>query len=276
MPEGPEVQVVISTLQQQLTHACIQDVEIRMDKLIQNMEPETFARALKGQSFHRFYRIGKYLGFETDDYDWIVHLRMEGKFYIYKENPDIDSHVHAVFYLEDGRILCYHDTRKFGRMALYPKAQHKRSLPVFAKIGKDFRDPSVDPRELYRHLHRSNRPLKAALLDQSILAGIGNIYADEICFACGLDPRSRCCRVSRKDCENIVQAMHEIMERAVAAGGTTIRSYTSSLGITGLFQLDLDVHGKKGQPCPVCQRPIDKIVVAQRGTYLCRHCQKRK
>ena len=161
-------------------------------------------------------------------------------------------------------------------MALYPKAQHKRSLPIFTKIGPDFRDPSVDPLELYRRIHSSNRPLKAALLDQSILAGIGNIYADEICFACALDPRSRCCRVSRKDCENIVQAMHEIMERAIVAGGTTIRSYTSSLGITGLFQLDLDVHGKKGQPCPVCQRPIDKIVVAQRGTYLCRHCQKRK
>ncbi len=276
MPEGPEVQVVVSTLEQQLTHARIQDVEIRMDKLIQNMEPEIFVQALKGQSFRRFYRIGKYLGFETDDYDWIAHLRMEGKFYIYKEKPDINSHVHAVFYLEDGRILCYHDTRKFGRMALYPKAQHKRSLPIFTKIGPDFRDPSVDPLELYRRIHSSNRPLKAALLDQSILAGIGNIYADEICFACGLDPRSRCCRVSRKDCENIVQAMHEIMERAIAAGGTTIRSYTSSLGITGLFQLDLDVHGKKGQPCPVCQRPIDKIVVAQRGTYLCRHCQKRK
>ena len=111
---------------------------------------------------------------------------------------------------------------------------------------------------------------------ERICIRIGNIYADEICFACGLDPRSRSARISKKDCENLAFHTKRIMKGAMKAGGTTIRSYTSSLGVTGLFQLKLKVHAQAGKPCPNCETTIRKITVSQRGTYLCPKCQKRK
>lgn len=147
---------------------------------------------------------------------------------------------------------------------------------MLAHVGFDFLDPQVNGLWFYHKIHTLKRNLKSVLLDQSIIAGVGNIYANEICFACRLDPRSRCTKLSKKDCEAIISQMRKIMLEAMQYGGTTIRDYTSSLGVTGRFQLHLKVHGKQGQPCPVCSRPIDKIVVAQRGTYLCRNCQKRK
>ncbi|MCF0106465.1 MAG: hypothetical protein HUJ53_06850 [Holdemanella sp.] len=129
---------------------------------------------------------------------------------------------------------------------------------------------------LYQSIHASQRNLKSILLDQSIMAGIGNIYCDEICFSCQLDPRTRASRLSRKDCEKLVYHAKRIITEAMELGGTTIRSYTSSLGVTGRFQLSLQVHTRKDQPCPICGFPIVKKVVSQRGTYICLHCQKRK
>lgn len=276
MPEAPEVQTVLSTLEHQIKGAKILDVKVYYPKLIQNLDVTEFVSSLKNQRFCDFFRIGKYLGFVMDDLDLIVHLRMEGKFYILKELPSDLKHIHCVMYLDDGRLLCYHDTRKFGRMALYPKAVDVRRLDCFKNVGYDCLDENLDGMTFYKIIHPLKRNIKSALLDQSIIAGVGNIYADEILFSCKLDPRSRCQKISKKDCENIIYHTKRIMRGAMKAGGTTIRSYTSSLGVTGLFQLELKVHSKKDEPCPVCKNKIKKIVVSQRGTYLCSNCQKRE
>lgn len=276
MPEAPEVQTVISTLETQIKDAKIESVDILYSKIIQNLEPNEFKSKIQNQRFRKFYRIGKYLGFEMNDYDMIVHLRMEGKFYIMDSFPSDVRHIHCVFKLDDGRYLCYHDTRKFGRIALFEKTEDKASLDCFKNVGYDCLDDRVDGMYFYNHIHHLSRNIKSALLDQSIMAGVGNIYADEILFSCGLDPRSRCAKISKEDCENIVLHTKRIIKGAMRAGGTTIRSYTSSLGVTGLFQLELKVHSKKDEKCPVCGETIKKIVVSQRGTYLCPKCQKRK
>lgn len=276
MPEAPEVQTVISTLEHQIKGAKILNVEVYYPKLIQNIDVMEFVSSLKNQTFCDFFRIGKYLGFVMNDVDLIVHLRMEGKFYILNTLPDDLKHIHCVMYLDDGRLLCYHDTRKFGRMALYPKVENVRELDCFKNVGYDCLDEKLDGMIFYKAIHRLNKNIKSALLDQSIMAGVGNIYADEILFSCKLDPRSRCHKISKKDCENIIYHTKRIMRGAMKAGGTTIRSYTSSLGVTGLFQLELKVHSKKDEPCPICKTKIKKIVVSQRGTYLCSNCQKRK
>lgn len=276
MPEAPEVQTVLSTLEHQIKGAKILNVKVYYPKLIQNIDATEFESSLKNQRFRDFFRIGKYLGFVMDDLDLIVHLRMEGKFYILKELPSDLKHIHCVMYLDDGRLLCYHDTRKFGRMALHPKVTDVRRLDCFKNVGYDCLDENLDGMTFYKIIHPLKRNIKSALLDQSIMAGVGNIYADEILFSCKLDPRSRCQKISKKDCENIVYHTKRIMRGAMKAGGTTIRSYTSSLGVTGLFQLELKVHSKKDEPCPVCKNKIKKIVVSQRGTYLCSNCQKRK
>lgn len=276
MPEAPEVQTVLDTLRLQIQGAEIESVDILYPKIIQNMEAEQFARSLKKQSFRDFFRLGKYLGFGLDDYTLIVHLRMEGKFYIYESLPREHKHIHVIFHLKDGRFLCYHDTRKFGRMALYSKEEDRASLSCFKNVGLDCLDDRVDGAYFYARIHSLKKTIKQALLDQSIMAGVGNIYADEILFASGLDPRSRCYRISKKDCETIVFHTKRILRGAMKSGGTTIRSYTSSLGVTGLFQLQLKVHSRKDQPCPVCGSPIKKIEVGKRGTYLCPKCQRRK
>lgn len=276
MPEAPEVQTVLSTLETRIKDATIQNVDILYPRLIENESVDEFKRYLIGQSFRQFSRLGKYLIFGMDDYDLIVHLRMEGKFYIYENIPQDVKHIHCIFTLMDGRYLCYHDTRKFGRMVIYPKRENKASYDCFRHVGYDFLDERVDAQYLYQHIHHSQRSIKAALLDQSIIAGIGNIYADEILFSCKLDPRSRCTRISKNDCNRIIEEMRRILNGAIRYGGTTIRSYTSSLGVTGLFQLKLKVHARKNEKCPECDTRIKKIVVAKRGTYLCPHCQKRK
>lgn len=271
MPEAPEVQTVLDTLAGMIKDQSIEEIRVSYRPILSKEDEEK----LIDQHFRSFYRIGKYLGFEMDDVDLIVHLRMEGKFYVQDDYCD-EKHIHVQMRLSNGKVLAYHDTRKFGRMNVYEKVCDKHSLPAFAHVGKDVFDEELDYMELYHAFHGSKRPIKTLLLDQSIMAGIGNIYADEILFRCKLDPRSKGYRLSKQDCKNILYYARYILAGAMKAGGTTIRSYTSSLGVTGRFQLELRVHQQKGLPCPVCGQTIEKISIGQRGTYFCKKCQKRK
>lgn len=273
MPEAPEVQTVLNTLKTQIKDVAIENVFVYYPKIVENVEVENFKKQLKGQRFRTFSRIGKYLIFGLDNYDLVVHLRMEGKFYLYDTLYE-DKHIHIVFQLSNGKYMSYHDTRKFGRMYLYLKKADIHSYDCFKNVGYDYMDERVNGMYFYNAVHSLKRNLKSCLLDQSIMAGVGNIYADEICFEVGLDPRSRASRLSKKDCEAIVLATKRILQGATRFGGTTIRSYTSSLGVTGRFQLHLKVHDQTR--CRVCNQNIRKITVSQRGTYICPNCQKRK
>ena len=276
MPELPEVQTVLDTLHAQMGHARIRDVQVRWARIIHG-DPQTFASLVCGRRIEDYARIGKYLRFDLGDVWWIAHLRMEGKFYLQQPSAPVDArHVHVIFQLEDGRELRYHDTRKFGRMYAYPKQGSLRECPCFARVGKDALDETLSADELYAHLHARRITLKQALLDQRIIAGIGNIYADEICFAAGLHPLTKAYRLRRKDAEELLDQARRILNGAIRAGGTTIRSYTSSLGVDGRFQLQLKVHAKKGEPCPVCGSEIIKVQAGGRGTYYCAKCQKRR
>ena len=134
MPEAPEVQTVLSTLEDQIKDLRIEEVQIRYEKLIENESVSSFIEKISNQHFRQFHRYGKYLIFALDDYDWIVHLRMEGKFYLLTDLPK-DKHIHAGFLLSDGRWLCYHDTRKFGRMKLYLKQRRFSISSLFSKTG---------------------------------------------------------------------------------------------------------------------------------------------
>ena len=271
MPELPEVETVLATLKAQLGQVLIEDVRVLWRNII-DQDLESFYR-IKNQTFLQYGRYGKYLLFECEDVTLICHLRMEGKFYILESEKPYDKHVHVIFKLHDGRYLQYHDTRKFGRMRVLLNQEVNAYLKS-KNLGRDAIDEQVDAYELYQKWHSKKIHLKKMLLDQSFLAGIGNIYADEICFSCGLDPRSRVYDLSKKDFENIVFHTQRILKGAIASGGTTIRSYTSSLGVHGLFQLKLKVHGQK--ICQVCHAPVIKFVCDGRGTYRCVKCQKKK
>ena len=279
MPEAPEVANVLSWLESELKGRRIKKAEITHPKLADNMDVESFCRRLEGETFREFHRYGKYLIFEMDTIDLVGHLRMEGKFLLEdpeKMDPKQAKHVHAVFELDDGRKLCYYDTRKFGRMQIYDKADDYRTLPVFQKLGKDVFDESLNGEYLFKKLHKKRIPIKTALLDQAVIAGIGNIYADEILFYSHIHPEEACGSLNLKDFEHIAHWTKEVLSQSVRSGGTTIRTFSYGNHQPGQFQEQLKVHQREGEPCDICGTEIEACKVNQRSTYLCPHCQKRK
>ena len=271
MPELPEVETVVRTLEAQLGNVTIDDVQVYWRNIIDQDLDEFYK--IKNQTILEYQRYGKYLIFKCNDVSLICHLRMEGKFYILETDIPYDKHVHVIFKLNNNKYLQYHDTRKFGKMCIIPNELVTQYF-IDKNLGLDAINENIDYKELYKKWHPKKITLKKMLLDQSFLAGIGNIYADEICFSCALDPTSKVYDLSKKDFENIVFHTKRILNGAIKSGGTTIRSYTSSLGVNGLFQLKLKVHNQKY--CQVCQTEIKKIVCDGRGTYRCVKCQKAK
>ncbi len=269
MPELPEVETVLRTLEGRIRDLEILDVRVRYAKTIET-DPETFRNALLHQHFRSFQRRGKYLIFGMDDVLFVSHLRMEGKYYIQQPDEPLQKHAHVIFDLSDGNQLRYHDTRKFGRMEILPK---DTDLTHFHDLGPEPFDDAFNADYIRSYVRGRNMPVKSLLLDQRFVDGIGNIYADEILFACGIRPGRSCARLTRNDAENIVRETRRILKEAIAAGGTTIRSYTSSLGVSGLFFLSCAVHEKK--TCGVCGTAIRMKRIGGRSSYYCPVCQKR-
>ena len=270
MPELPEVQTVLGTLERQIHMARIKAIDIHYPKII-DCNPDLFISTLVGQEFCEFKRRGKYLLFEMNDVTLVVHLRMEGKFFITDDERPLSRHDHVIFYLNDGRQLRYNDTRKFGRMELIEK---EKEYLDFKGLGPEPFDERFNVKYCKKYLNKRKKMIKEVLLDQRFVAGIGNIYADEILFAIKVDPRTPCFRLTDRDILNMIKETRNIFHLAIRKGGTTIRSYTSSLGVTGRFQLSLRVHDQNR--CPVCDSKIRKIKVDGRGTYFCEKCQKKR
>ena len=270
MPELPEVQTVLDTLAVRIRDTGIADVTVLYEPIIED-GVKLFREKLIGQHFRAFRRRGKYLLFEMDDLTFVSHLRMEGKYFIFEDAVPENRHNHVIFHLDDGRLLVYNDVRKFGRMYLIEK---KRDYRHFKDLGPEPFWDSFNASYCQQYLKQRKAPIKEALLDQSFVAGIGNIYADEILFMSRIHPLRKADSLSEGEILQIIRNTRKILRKAIRAGGTTIRSYTSSLGVTGRFQLSLSAHGQK--ICPVCKTPIQKIRVAGRGTYFCENCQKEK
>ncbi len=269
MPELPEVETVRRTLKNFIIEKEIKDIEVHWDKII-NGDTKVFIETLKGQTIRDIDRVGKYLIFILDHDVFISHLRMEGKYNITEADRPLSKHEHVTFYFSDGEELRYHDTRKFGRMELADKENYRHELPL-CKLGPE--PWEADYKEVYDKIHKSSMPVKTLLLDQSIMAGIGNIYANEICFRMRMHPETPGKRLSRKRVRELVVVAAEILDQAIAQGGTTIHSFDAN-GVTGLFQVRLQVHGQK--ECPVCKGAITKKAVRGRGTWFCKECQKRR
>ena len=267
MPELPEVETVVRTLEKQIAGRTITKVTVRYDKIITG-NPRTFERKLKGETFRKFERRGKYLIFRMDHVTLVSHLRMEGKYYIQDPDEKLTRHMHVLFDLDNGKQLRYNDTRKFGRMELYPLDY---DFTHYKELGPEPFWPEFNAEYVHQYRKGKRTPLKSLLLDQSFCAGIGNIYADEILASCNLRPGRSCARITRQDEENIVTNTRRIMKAAIKAGGTTIRTYTSSLGVTGLFQTSCTVHMQK--ICPRCGGTIQMKFIGGRSSYYCPHCQ---
>ena len=268
MPELPEVQTVLDTLALKIKNRKIIDIKIKYKPIV-DYPINKFKKELINQHFRSFKRRGKYLLFEMDDCTLVSHLRMEGKYFILDESYPLSKHDHIIFYLDNGKQLRYNDVRKFGRMNIIPL---KDDYKDFKNLGPEPFSKDFSLKYCKDYLKDKNKPIKEVLLDQSFVAGIGNIYADEILYAIGVNPKKKANKLNDQQIQNLIKNTRSILKKAIKAGGTTIRSYTSSLGVTGRFQLKLNVHTLS--ECKKCKSKIKKIVVGSRGTYYCPVCQK--
>ncbi len=272
MPELPEVETVKKGLIEKVKGRTIIRCRVLWDGIIAYPSKEEFVKEIANQTINDITRRGKFLMFILDDYYLISHLRMEGKYFIKDYDEPLSKHDHVIFTLDNAEELRYNDTRKFGKMHLVKKDELAKT-PI-AKLGKEPWDEELTSEYLSRKMN-NKKAIKTLLLDQSIITGIGNIYADEILFLSKIHPETRGCDLTKKNLLDIIENTRNILAKAIEKGGTTIHSYTAVNGITGLFQQELLVHGKKDELCPNCKTKIVKIVVGTRGTYYCPKCQKK-
>lgn len=273
MPEKPEVITVTKKLEKRLLGRKITDCKVYYEPIIDYPSSKEFINKVKNQTIRSFSTRGKWIVIELDNDYLLVHLRMEGKFFFRDIGSPLEKHHHVVFTIDNEEELHFQDVRKFGRMKLIPKDKINE-MPPFTELGLEPWDKKLTANYLKEKLQNKKIPIKTALLDQSIITGIGNIYDDEILFLSKINPMLPANEVKLNDLENIIKNTITTLDKAIAEGGTTIRNYTSEEGVTGMFQNHLYVHTKVGEPCPVCKTTIVKIKVNGRGTYYCPNCQK--
>ena len=273
MPELPEVETVRKTLKNMILGRKITSIDVHYSKIIKDLNVKDFKLKLVGKTFKDIQRYGKYLIFVLDDIALISHLRMEGKYFLKNQSEKLEKHEHIIFNFDDGGSLRYHDVRKFGTMDLRNLEDIHTTNPIH-KLGLEPFDDKMSVPYLKSKLQKRSTAIKTCLLDQHIVTGLGNIYVDEVLFLSKLNPKLSAANLKSNDYKNIIENSRNVLNKAIKLGGTTIRSYTSSLGVTGLFQNELNVHTKKGEPCPVCNTTIEKTKVNGRGTYFCPICQK--
>ncbi|GGJ50168.1 DNA-formamidopyrimidine glycosylase [Virgibacillus salexigens] len=273
MPELPEVETIRNTLRQFVLNKTIEHVDVRWPKIIKRPDDvEQFKSEIIGQTITDIQRKGKFLLFELDDYVLVSHLRMEGKYSVTAGSEPEKKHTHVIFSFTNGDQLRYNDVRKFGTMHLFKKGEEQDNKPLYL-LGPDPFDDAFTPEYFITKLKKTERVIKAALLDQTIVAGLGNIYVDETLFRAGVHPLKQANRLTQKEIKEIRKQAIATIQAAVIKGGTTIRSYVNGQGDMGMFQQELFVYGQENKPCKNCGKTIVKMKIGGRGTHICTSCQ---
>ena len=273
MPELPEVETVKETLKRKVIGKKINRVIVRYPNIVEEPSVDEFKNLLVGQTINDFSRRGKWIIFHLDNYYLLSHLRMEGKYFLKNIDDEITKHQHVIFEFTDNTSLRYQDVRKFGKMYLITKDKLEECKPI-KELGLEPWSKDLSSSYLKEKYLDKKIPIKSVLLNQSIITGIGNIYADEILFLSKINPYKKPKELSNTELNNIIKNTKEVLEEAIKKGGTTIRSYTSDEGITGMFQNDLYVHQREGEKCRICNSIIIKDKIGGRGTYYFPKCQK--
>jgi formamidopyrimidine-DNA glycosylase len=279
MPELPEVETVRAGLRPVLEGRRLREVIVRRGDLRFPL-PSSFAGRLLGRRVDTIDRHGKYLLIRlSGDLIWLAHLGMSGRFRLATAEPDLWTHDHLVFVTEDGGRVVFHDPRRFGFMDLLATADLERH-PRLADLGPDPLGPAFGPVFLSRRLERCGQPIKAALLDQRIVAGMGNIYASESLFRIGVSPFRPAEALARRGSRRLVAAIRSVFAEAIAAGGSSMRDHVPVSGELGTFQHRFAVYHRAGQRCPGCSCDIAvtggirRVVLGGRATYFCVHRQR--
>src|SRR5579864_1800216 len=298
MPELPEVETVVRDLRPQLSGRRIESVKLASDpavlgRLIRYPTPRAFALRLKGRTIRTVERRGKYIvmpldpgvarrdgrfnasgAFETSGRRFVVHLGMTGHLRGWEPEEAPVNHTHFRALLDSGLELLYDDPRQFGRLLLGTQEELVAARAFPARLGPEPIHGDLTEAEFERLIRARRRPVKSALLDQSFLAGVGNIYADEACFRAGIRPSRWTNRLTMRERRALYSAIQEVLENSIAARGSSIINYVDAFGIRGSNQEKLLVYGRGGEPCLRCETPLQATRLAGRGTVYCRKCQR--
>lgn len=272
MPELPEVETVRRSLAPKIAGEVIASVQVLFPGCVEGMTPEALTGRLDGRQIRELFRIGKYLGFGLDDgASLVIHLRMTGRLiFLEPEGIELHPHTRALFRFVSGRALRFDDQRKFGRLMWFGDSA---SLKQRISLGVEPLDPEFTASRLGALLKERKRPIKSFLLDQKLLAGLGNIYADEALFRAGLAPWRPAGSLAEDEVERLHAAVREVLAEGLKYKGTTVRDYVDGDGRTGMFQERLQVYGREGEPCPRCAGTVHRVVLGGRSSFHCPRCQ---
>ncbi|MHB1125714.1 MAG: bifunctional DNA-formamidopyrimidine glycosylase/DNA-(apurinic or apyrimidinic site) lyase [Bacillota bacterium] len=273
MPELPEVETVKRTLEPCLSGKTIDSVSVFMPKIIQEPALEQFELILAGKKITGVDRRGKYLLINlSEGYLLIVHLRMTGRLLYVRKDAPVEKHTHVIFSLEGSHDLRFVDQRQFGWMYLVRNNQLNKAGGL-AGLGPEPLSPELTPEMLAAMLAGKNTKMKTLLLDQRFLAGIGNIYADEILFAAKLHPQRTASSLDQVEIERLYRCIREVLAAGIRNRGTTIRDYVDGGGQIGEHQHHLGVYGREGRACKDCGQPVERMRMSGRSTFHCSRCQ---
>ena len=274
MPELPEVETIARGLARSVSGDVVESVWLGNKPEPLKSPAREIAAALEHSRIATVRRMGKHIVFDLEQHSvrptpaslqaqWIVHLGMTGRLQVCEPQAEVLKHTHAILKLASGRELRFVDPRRFGRLS----------------VARGFDASGIEPLEAdleqFLRLFRGRKtPIKSALLNQKLLRGVGNIYADESLFRAGIRPRRRASTITRHQLATLLAAVKEVLREAIALGGSSISDYVDADGEEGFFQLQHRVYGREGEACLVCKKPIKRIVIAGRSSHYCPKCQK--
>ncbi|GAB2629212.1 bifunctional DNA-formamidopyrimidine glycosylase/DNA-(apurinic or apyrimidinic site) lyase [Novilysobacter erysipheiresistens] len=270
MPELPEVETTRRGLAPHLTGRRVLAATLRRADLRWPIAPE-IETVLPGRRIEAVRRRAKYLLLDTDDGSALLHLGMSGSLRVLPAATALRAHDHVDLLLEDERVLRFNDPRRFGCLLWQPPGQIH---PLLAGLGPEPLSDAFDGDRLFALSRGRSVPVKNFLMDQSVVVGVGNIYAAEALFAAGIAPLRPAGKVSRERYARLAAGVRRILAQAIDRGGTTLRDFISPDGAPGYFEQELSVYGRGGLPCPQCRRPLKQVLIGQRASVWCSHCQR--
>lgn len=268
MPELPEVETVVRGLREPLIGRRVESVWWDWAKTIKTPSAEQFAARLQGQTFQNIQRRAKYILCQMDHDLFAVHLKMTGRLYVAETDQPNDRWVHVRLGLDNGQNLCFSDARRFGRVYLVEKIED-----IAPSLGPEPLTDTFTADVLRERLAGRHKQIKALLLDQSFVAGVGNIYADESLYRAQIHPLRAADTLTKDEIIRLHEAVRHVLEKGIEHQGASINWYRKPDGERGESQDYFNAYGKEDQPCDRCGQPIVKIRVAQRGTHFCPNCQ---
>jgi formamidopyrimidine-DNA glycosylase len=283
MPELPEVETVKAGIAPVMTGQLIAKAEVNRPDLRWPF-PENMADRLTGRRVLGLRRRSKYILVDLDSAETLlIHLGMSGRMLVsgaaqgafYHPHPAPAKHDHVVLHMDGGARITFNDARRFGAMDLMPTAAQD-DYWLIRDLGPEPLGNAFDETYLVARLKGRNTPIKSALLDQRIVAGLGNIYVCEVLFRAGIDPRRKAGQIAARRVASLVPLIRDVLNEAIAAGGSSLRDYRQSDGELGYFQHGFQVYDREGAPCvtPDCARPISRIVQSGRSSFFCAQCQR--